>query len=115
MGPGRGSGAGSIILFLIGITDIEPLRFSPLDCRGGVADLRPRGVDGFFSRSGFHQLEPFLRLPQSPGSRFSAGAVLVELGRGNIVLLVEHLGALEERAGAKASRRAFARAASSTC
>jgi DNA polymerase-3 subunit alpha len=28
MGPGRGSGAGSIILFLIGITDIEPLRFS---------------------------------------------------------------------------------------
>ena len=27
MGPGRGSGAGSIILFLIGITDIEPLRF----------------------------------------------------------------------------------------
>lgn len=28
MGPGRGSGAGSIILFLIGITDIEPLRFN---------------------------------------------------------------------------------------
>jgi DNA polymerase-3 subunit alpha len=28
MGPGRGSGAGSIILYLIGITDIEPLRFS---------------------------------------------------------------------------------------
>lgn len=27
MGPGRGSGAGSIVLFLIGITDIEPLRF----------------------------------------------------------------------------------------
>jgi DNA polymerase III subunit alpha len=27
MGPGRGSGAGSIILYLIGITDIEPLRF----------------------------------------------------------------------------------------
>lgn len=28
VGPGRGSGAGSIILYLIGITDIEPLRFS---------------------------------------------------------------------------------------
>ncbi len=28
MGPGRGSGAGSIILFLVGITDIEPLRFN---------------------------------------------------------------------------------------
>ncbi|HUD02150.1 MAG TPA: DNA polymerase III subunit alpha, partial [Rhabdochlamydiaceae bacterium] len=28
VGPGRGSGAGSIILFLIGITDIEPLRFN---------------------------------------------------------------------------------------
>jgi DNA polymerase III subunit alpha len=28
MGPGRGSGAGSIILYLIGVTDIEPLRFS---------------------------------------------------------------------------------------
>jgi DNA polymerase III subunit alpha len=28
MGPGRGSGAGSIILYLIGITDIEPLRFN---------------------------------------------------------------------------------------
>ncbi len=28
MGPGRGSGAGSIILFLIGVTDIEPLRFN---------------------------------------------------------------------------------------
>jgi len=28
MGPGRGSGAGSIILFLIEITDIEPLRFN---------------------------------------------------------------------------------------
>ncbi len=28
MGPGRGSGVGSIILFLIGITDIEPLRFN---------------------------------------------------------------------------------------
>jgi len=28
MGPGRGSGAGSIILYLIEITDIEPLRFS---------------------------------------------------------------------------------------
>ncbi len=27
MGPGRGSGAGSIILYLIEITDIEPLRF----------------------------------------------------------------------------------------
>jgi DNA polymerase III subunit alpha len=27
VGPGRGSGAGSIILYLIGITDIEPLRF----------------------------------------------------------------------------------------
>jgi DNA polymerase-3 subunit alpha len=27
MGPGRGSGAGSIILYLIAITDIEPLRF----------------------------------------------------------------------------------------
>lgn len=27
MGPGRGSGAGSIILYLIGITDIEPLGF----------------------------------------------------------------------------------------
>lgn len=27
MGPGRGSGAGSIILYLIGITDIEPMRF----------------------------------------------------------------------------------------
>ncbi len=28
VGPGRGSGAGSIVLYLIGITDIEPLRFS---------------------------------------------------------------------------------------
>ncbi len=28
MGPGRGSAAGSIIAYLIGITDIEPLRFS---------------------------------------------------------------------------------------
>lgn len=28
VGPGRGSGAGSIILYLTGITDIEPLRFS---------------------------------------------------------------------------------------
>jgi DNA polymerase-3 subunit alpha len=28
MGPGRGSAAGSIISYLIGITDIEPLRFS---------------------------------------------------------------------------------------
>ncbi|MBI2743852.1 MAG: DNA polymerase III subunit alpha [Chlamydiales bacterium] len=28
MGPGRGSGAGSIVLYLIEITDIEPLRFS---------------------------------------------------------------------------------------
>ncbi|MBM3198933.1 MAG: DNA polymerase III subunit alpha, partial [Chlamydiae bacterium] len=28
VGPGRGSGAGSIILYLIGITDIEPLRFN---------------------------------------------------------------------------------------
>lgn len=28
MGPGRGSGAGSIILYLIEVTDIEPLRFS---------------------------------------------------------------------------------------
>lgn len=28
VGPGRGSGVGSIILFLIGITDIEPLRFN---------------------------------------------------------------------------------------
>ncbi|MEM7174743.1 MAG: DNA polymerase III subunit alpha [Chlamydiota bacterium] len=28
VGPGRGSGVGSIILYLIGITDIEPLRFS---------------------------------------------------------------------------------------
>lgn len=27
MGPGRGSGAGSIVCYLIGITDIEPLRF----------------------------------------------------------------------------------------
>lgn len=27
MGPGRGSGAGSIVLYLIGITDIEPMRF----------------------------------------------------------------------------------------
>jgi DNA polymerase-3 subunit alpha len=27
MGPGRGSGAGSIILYLISVTDIEPLRF----------------------------------------------------------------------------------------
>lgn len=27
MGPGRGSGAGSIVLYLIGVTDIEPLRF----------------------------------------------------------------------------------------
>lgn len=27
VGPGRGSGAGSIILYLIGITEIEPLRF----------------------------------------------------------------------------------------
>jgi len=27
MGPGRGSGVGSIVLFLIGVTDIEPLRF----------------------------------------------------------------------------------------
>jgi len=28
VGPGRGSGAGSITLYLIGITDIEPLRFN---------------------------------------------------------------------------------------
>lgn len=28
MGPGRGSGAGSIVLYLISITDIEPLRFN---------------------------------------------------------------------------------------
>ncbi|MBS0630101.1 MAG: DNA polymerase III subunit alpha [Verrucomicrobia bacterium] len=28
MGPGRGSGAGSIICYLTGITDIEPLRFN---------------------------------------------------------------------------------------
>jgi DNA polymerase-3 subunit alpha len=27
VGPGRGSGVGSIVLFLIGVTDIEPLRF----------------------------------------------------------------------------------------
>ena len=27
MGPGRGSGVGSIVLYLIGITDIEPLCF----------------------------------------------------------------------------------------
>ncbi len=30
MGPGRGSGAGAIICYLIGITDIEPLRFNLL-------------------------------------------------------------------------------------
>ena len=30
VGPGRGSGAGSILLFVIGITDIEPLRFNLL-------------------------------------------------------------------------------------
>lgn len=28
VGPGRGSGAGSIILYLTGVTDIEPLRFN---------------------------------------------------------------------------------------
>ncbi len=28
VGPGRGSGAGSLVLFSIGITDIEPLRFN---------------------------------------------------------------------------------------
>ncbi len=28
MGPGRGSGAGAIVCYLIGITDIEPLRFN---------------------------------------------------------------------------------------
>jgi len=28
MGPGRGSGAGSIVLYLIGVTDLEPLRFN---------------------------------------------------------------------------------------
>ena len=28
VGPGRGSGAGSIVCYLIGITDIEPLRFN---------------------------------------------------------------------------------------
>ncbi|MDR3624020.1 MAG: DNA polymerase III subunit alpha [Chlamydiales bacterium] len=28
MGPGRGSGAGSIVCYLVGITDIEPLRFN---------------------------------------------------------------------------------------
>ena len=28
VGPGRGSGAGSIILYAIGVTDIEPLRFN---------------------------------------------------------------------------------------
>jgi len=28
VGPGRGSGVGSIVLYLIGITDIEPLRFN---------------------------------------------------------------------------------------
>lgn len=28
VGPGRGSGAGAIVLYLIGITDIEPLRFN---------------------------------------------------------------------------------------
>jgi DNA polymerase-3 subunit alpha len=28
MGPGRGSGVGSIVLYLIGVTDIEPLGFS---------------------------------------------------------------------------------------
>ena len=28
MGPGRGSGVGSIVLYLIGITEIEPLRFN---------------------------------------------------------------------------------------
>ena len=28
VGPGRGSGAGSIVLYLIGVTDIEPIRFS---------------------------------------------------------------------------------------
>ncbi|MGA8164120.1 MAG: DNA polymerase III subunit alpha [Waddliaceae bacterium] len=28
VGPGRGSGAGSIVLYLIGVTDIEPLRFN---------------------------------------------------------------------------------------
>lgn len=28
VGPGRGSGAGSIILYLIGVTNIEPLRFN---------------------------------------------------------------------------------------
>ncbi len=28
VGPGRGSGAGAIVCFLIGITDIEPLRFN---------------------------------------------------------------------------------------
>lgn len=27
VGPGRGSGAGSIVLYLIGVTDIEPMRF----------------------------------------------------------------------------------------
>ena len=30
VGPGRGSGAGSIILYLIGVTNIEPLRFKLL-------------------------------------------------------------------------------------
>lgn len=28
VGPGRGSGAGSIVLYLIGVTEIEPLRFN---------------------------------------------------------------------------------------
>lgn len=28
MGPGRGSGVGSIVLYLIGVTDIEPLQFN---------------------------------------------------------------------------------------
>lgn len=30
VGPGRGSGVGSVILYLIGVTDIEPLRFNLL-------------------------------------------------------------------------------------
>ena len=30
VGPGRGSGAGSLVAYLIGITDIDPLRFQLL-------------------------------------------------------------------------------------
>src|SRR5437762_1384121 len=92
--------AGYHVLLLPG--HVQLLRLGPLDAGSSAGHLGAGGFDLFLARTLFDQRQMLLGLAQRGCGGFGVLAVLIELRGGDVILLVEDLGAFPVFLGALA-------------